>query len=89
MALALSVYNDNLPVEFLPAYCNWMCEFNLPLYDVNNKRFVEPYLPHHPIGLIHLAGLDEIRVNKDIKVEIKDLSGNVISTSLRFQNNEK
>ena len=24
-----------------------------------------------------------------IKVEIKDLSGNVISTSLRFQNNEK
>ena len=89
VALALSVYNDNLPVEFLPAYCNWMCEFNLPLYDVNNKRFVEPYLPHHPIGLIHLAGLDEIRVNKDIKVEIKDLSGNVISTSLRFQNNEK
>ena len=40
--------------------------------------FVE-YLPHNPIALIHLAGLNEIRNNKDMLSEnVKALNGNVI-----------
>ena len=66
VALALSVYEDDLATEFLPSYTNWMCEFHLPLYDENNKVFLEPYLPNHPIGLMHLAGLDKIRSNVNI-----------------------
>ena len=46
--------------------------------------FIEPYLPHNPIALIHLAGLDEIRSNKDMFSSIKTLNGNVIKRSLRF-----
>lgn len=84
VALALSVYNDNLPTEFLPAYCNWMCEFNLPYFNDSNGKFVEPYLPHNPIGLVHLAGLDEIRDNKEILSSIKSLSGKVYSMTLRY-----
>ena len=84
VALALSVYEDKIPTEFLPSYCNWMCEFNLPFFDENKKIFIEPYLPHNPIALIHLAGLDKIRSNKDILSSIKTLNGNVIQRSLRF-----
>ena len=84
VALALSVYEDKIPTEFLPSYCNWMCEFKLPFFDENKKMFIEPYLPHNPIALIHLAGLDEIRSNKDMLSSIKTLNGNVIKRSLRF-----
>ena len=75
VALALSVYKDKLPSEFLPAYCNWMCESYLPIYDKINKKFLEPYLPNHPIGLMHLAGLDDIRNNINIESNIYDLEG--------------
>ena len=85
VALALSVYEDNIPVEFLPAYTNWMCEFHLPLLDSKNSMFVEPYLPYHPIGLIHLAGLDEIRENSNILIDIKDLNGSNLKTTLRYK----
>ena len=84
VALALSVYEDKIPTQFLPAYCNWMCEFHLPIYDSQNNQFLEPYLPNHPLALVHLAGLDEIRENKDIKVEIKTIEGNFIEKSIRF-----
>ena len=43
VALALSIYEDGLPSEFLPAYCSWMCEFNMPKFDSENGQFVEPY----------------------------------------------
>ena len=87
VALALSVYKDNIPSEFLPAYCNWMCESHLPIYDRINKKFLEPFLPNHPIGLMHLAGLDNIRDNINIESNVYDLKGNIIKTSLRFQQN--
>ena len=66
VALALSIYEDNIPSEFLPAYCNWMCEFNMPKFDSAKGQFVEPYIPNHPIALVHLAGLDDIRMDKNI-----------------------
>ena len=84
VALALSVYEDKIPTEFLPAYTNWMCEFHLPIVDLENYKFVEPYLPHHPIGLMHLAGLDEIRNNKSNLTKVIDLHGKKHSLSLRF-----
>ena len=84
VALALTVHEDKTPTQFLPAYCNWMCEFHLPLYDEETKKFVEPYLPHHPIALIHLAGLDDIRSNKNIDLDIKNLEGKIIKKKIRF-----
>tara|TARA_B100000686_G_C16640771_1_gene889979 strand:+ start:208 stop:1113 length:906 start_codon:yes stop_codon:yes gene_type:complete len=88
VALALSVYEDNLPVEFLPAYTNWMCEFYLPRIDNNKSYFIEPYLPHHPIGLIHLAGLDDIRNDESILSEIQDQNGLIMKKTLRYHIHE-
>ena len=84
VALALSIYEDGLPSEFLPAYCNWMCEFNMPKFDSEKGQFVEPYIPNHPIALVHLAGLDDIRLDKNILSDVKTLDGLQIKKSLRF-----
>ena len=84
VALALSIYEDKLPAEFLPAYCNWMCEFKMPKFDNKNAKFVEPYIPNHPIALVHLAGLDDIRGDKNILSDIETLDGLQIKKSLRY-----
>ena len=84
VALALSIYEDNIPSEFLPAYCNWMCEFNMPKFDIDKGQFVEPYIPNHPIALVHLAGLDDIRQDKNILSNIETLDGLRIKKSLRY-----
>ena len=84
VALALSVHEDKVPTQFLPSYCNWMCEFHLPIFDEKINKFLEPYLPYHPIGLIHLAGLDDIRNDKNVLSNIKNTQGEVIQKSLRF-----
>ncbi len=84
VALALSVYEDKMPTQFLPAYCNWMCEFHLPIFNEETSKFVEPYLPYHPIALIHLAGLDDIRKNKKILTKVKNIKGELQNRSLRF-----
>ena len=84
VALVLSVHEDKVPTQFLPSYCNWMCEFHLPIFDEKTNKFLEPYLPYHPIGLIHLAGLDDIRNDKTVLSNIKNIQGEVIQKSLRF-----
>ena len=84
VALALSIYEDSVPSEFLPAYCNWVCEFNMPKFDNDKHQFVEPYIPNHPIALIHLAGLDNIRQDKNILSEVETLDSLIIKKSLRY-----
>ena len=84
VALALSLYEDNIPSEFLPAYCNWMCEFNIPKFDSKRNQFVEPYIPNHPIALVHLAGLDDIRQDKNVLSNVETLDGLQIKKSLRY-----
>jgi len=87
----MSVYIDNLETEFLPLNCNWITSNLLPKYDDNQKTFVEPYLPNFKIGIIHLAagiwkdGTD-MRVDKNVKIEIETLNGNKVVKSLRFNN---
>ena len=84
VALALSAFEDKLDFEFLPSYCNWICEHSMPKFCESRQVFVEPYVPHHNIALIHLAGLDNDRQNRNILHEIMTLSGNKIKKSLRY-----
>ena len=91
LAMNISVYHDNIETEFLPINCNWITSNLLPKFDEANNTFVEPYLPNHKIGIMHLAaGIwknnQDMRVNKDIKLEIKTLDGKILNKSLRFEN---
>ncbi len=89
LAINIAVYHDNVEVEFLPLYCNWIASNVLPKYDKDRESFVEPFLPHNKIGIMHLAaGIwsenKDMRINKDIKIEIKIVQGGEIKKSLRF-----
>jgi len=89
LAINIAVYHDNVDVEFLPLKCNWITSHLLPKYDSKENTFVEPYLPNEKIGIIHLAaGLwkdkKDMRLNKDVKIELDTLEGKKIEKSLRF-----
>ena len=91
LAMNISVYHDNIETEFLPLNCNWITSNLLPKFDEAKNTFVEPYLPNYKIGIMHLAaGIwkdnQDMRVNKDIKIEIKTLDGKKLNKSLRFEN---
>ncbi len=91
LAMNMSVYVDNVETEFLPLNCNWITSNLLPKFDEENATFVEPYLPNYKIGIMHLAaGIwkddKDMRLNKDIKIEIQTLAGKILNKSLRFSN---
>ncbi len=91
LAINISVYIDQLETEFLPLNCNWITSNLLPKYDEQEKIFVEPYLPNYKIGIMHLAaGIwkdgKDMRMDKNIQIEIETLNKNKIFKSLRFSN---
>ena len=91
LAMNMSVYIDNVETEFLPLNCNWITSNLLPKFDEENSTFVEPYLPNYKIGIMHLAGgiwkdNKDMRLNKEIKIEIKTVQGKILNKSLRFIN---
>ncbi len=87
IAMNITIYSDKLNVEILPAYCNWTLIDGI-MYDKTRKTLVEPNLPNHEIGIVHLAGKnnDMIRKDKDYISKIKTLDGDIIEKSLRFEN---
>jgi len=61
----------------------------LPKFNEEKNIFVEPYLPNYKIGIMHLAaGIwrdnKDMRVNKDIQIEIKTLEDKTVLKSLRY-----
>ena len=87
IAMNITIYCDNLPVEILPAYCNWT---HIGLggfkFDKERNTLVEPYLPNHKIGIVHFAGKhnDMIRNNKNHISKIETIDGDIINKKLRF-----
>jgi hypothetical protein len=89
LAINMSVYIDNLETEFLPLNCNWIASNLLPKFDEEQNTFVEPYLPNYKIGIMHLAagiwqGNKDMRLDKEVKIDIQTLKNNLKSKSLRF-----
>jgi hypothetical protein len=91
LAMNMTVYIDGINTEFLPLNCNWITSNLLPKFDEKSSTFVEPYLPNYKIGIMHLAaGIwkdnKDMRLNKEIRVDIESLQGNTLNKSLRFDN---
>ena len=91
LAINMAVYINNLKTEFLPLSFNWITSNLLPKFDESKNIFVEPYLPHYKIGIMHLAaGIwkdnRDMRVDKNIEIEIETLNGKKILKSLRYKN---
>ena len=89
LAINMSVYIDELETEFLPLNCNWIASNLLPKFDEIKNTFVEPYLPNYDIGIMHLAagiwdGDKDMRLDKEIKIEIQSIQKKILFKSLRF-----
>jgi len=89
LAINMSVYIDDLKTEFLPLNCNWIASNLLPKFNIQQNTFVEPYLPNYKIGIMHLAagiwnGSKDMRLNKEVTINIKTLENRNLSKSLRF-----
>ena len=89
LAINLSVYVDNIETEFLPLNCNWIPSNLMPKYDQEKNTYVEPFLPHYVIGIMHLAaGIwinnKDMRLNKDLIIDIECTDKKKIKKSLRF-----
>jgi Methyltransferase domain len=80
IALNVVVYGRGLldRTELLPAWCNWTCHSALPAWDKEECRLVEPYLPHTPIGILHLTR------EKFACVRLATTDGDAMDVSLRY-----
>ena len=79
-ALNYAIFAEHLPANFLPAYCNWAVGDAVPAFDAHRGLFVEPYAPHEPIGVLHLAGAEQ----KTKIFQVERLGGGAVETSLRY-----
>jgi hypothetical protein len=79
-ALNYVIFGEGLPVNLLPAYCNWMPGDAAPAFDPARGLFVEPYAPYEPIGVMHLAGPEQ----KTHVFRIRRLDGGIVETGLRY-----
>jgi len=89
LSINIAVYDKNAEAEFLPLSCNWIASNLLPKFDEGKKTFVEPYLPHRRIGIMHLAaGIwkdnKDMRTDKNVKIAIETTKGLKIQKSLRY-----
>lgn len=80
LSLGLAVYVDGLPVELLPETCNymgpWTCSNDAAL-------LLERYVPNAPVGIVHMAGYDDMRRSLDVTTDVQTLDGRVLQRSLR------
>jgi hypothetical protein len=92
IAINISVYIDNVPVDILPYYCNWIPNIENIKFDINKNKFVEGFTPNHEIGIVHLAGglnvgEEDMRFNKNLKLKIHTTSNSFVYKSFRFNKN--
>jgi hypothetical protein len=83
LTMGVMAYVDQYPTERLPSVCNWLCD-TTPMFDPSRRAFVEPNLPHQPIGILHLTGLDAMRADKSIVTDVLFTDGATHPMSLRY-----
>lgn len=81
LSLAAAVYLDGVSTKLAPDICNyrgpWLC-------DAMARTLVEAYMPHDKVGIVHLAGLNEIRRDRAATIEIPSMDGKIFRKSLRW-----
>jgi hypothetical protein len=83
LSLGIMTHIEKLPAEILPSYMHWHCEAK-PLWDDDNQCWVEPYLPHEKIGILHLSGYDKMRVDRGETTDFQTLDGRSVQKSYRY-----
>ncbi len=83
-ALGVLCHLEGYGFELLPAWMHWACGGVHPLWDEENQKFVERYLPHEVIGIVAVTGSAEVRTNRAEVVEFETLQDNTLFMSYRY-----
>lgn len=83
LSLGVLVYIEKFKAEILPAYTHWVLG-TPPMWDSALRQFVEPFIPHEPIGVLHLSGVDEMRSDRGKKVPYATRDGAVTELNCRY-----
>ena len=83
LTLGILCYLEGYKKNILPGWMHWLCEFK-PLWNEETGKFVEPYYPHETLGILHLSGWDEMRVNRALTTDFETLQGGTAQKSYRY-----
>lgn len=85
-ALNYVVYTQDLPARLLPSWCNWICHHALPAWDEAERHYVEPSLPHHRLGILHLTlGTKRVERHEVAAVGAHGAPAGRLAMSLRYE----
>lgn len=84
LALNVAVYQRGLRHHPLPSICNWPAHHATPAWDCERRLFVEPFLPHAPIGILHLTVWTKHEATQDIRQIGGPDHGRLRPMSLRY-----
>ncbi len=82
ISLNLAIYeNPDLFAQtaLLPIGCDWVCHMGLPLWDEDQRRFVEAQPPYLPISILHLTSFKNHK-----QVRVKTRRGGEVEIGLRY-----
>ena len=83
LSLGILVHLEGYKAELLPAYTHWLCG-TTPLWDSEKKQFIEPFLPNMPLGVLHLVGVGDMRLNRDLKMSYETTTGSSVEMNIRY-----
>lgn len=83
LALGKLVHLEGYRAELLPAYTHWLCVCK-PRWDAEQKLFVEPFMPHEPLGVLHLSGVDDLRADRTATTALETVTGDKVNLNYRF-----
>jgi len=79
-ALCLACTQSGIATALLPARCNWLAHFALPMVTADGGILVRPLPPHEPLGIVHQAAH-----TKRAFFSLRRPGGGALSRSLSYQ----
>ena len=81
LAMALTSYHDGYATALMPAGCNYLGPWQI---DSRTGLLCEVTFPHRPVGIVHLAGHDAMRLDPTVTMDVPDRTGGTHALNLRF-----
>lgn len=80
LALGLMIHADGLPAELMPETCNYMGPWTC---SADERTLVERYLPNAAVGIVHMAGHNDMRRSLEVTTAVATVDGRTLQKSLR------
>lgn len=83
LSLGLCVFGDEMRAAFLPPSCNYMGPW---YFETLQGQICQHVWPHLPVGIVHLAGHDDMRLDLNATTEVQLLEGSAETGEKRQMN---